>query len=123
MDIARPTPAHTRSHTPPHLRPEAHDVAIEVVDALDRLGANGRRGEWNAFLLDIRQDATGEYLVRVGVFGPIQSELTIGARPLAGGNGVASTVTQAVAEWIAKYDARSPGRAVPRRAASGSYRH
>jgi hypothetical protein len=107
MDISRLTPAPARPHTLHDARAKPHDVAAGVINALDRLCANGRGDEWNAFLLDIRQGATGEYLVRMGVFGPIQSELTVRASQLGGPDAVSSVVTRAVAEWIAKYDVPS----------------
>ena len=120
MHIARLRPEHARPHPAPDAHLTAHHLATNVVDALDRLCAGSHRDEWNVFLLDIRQEAPGEYLARVGIFGPIDGELAIHARPVTGDN-VPSAVTRAVAAWIAQHDGRmSPAPSVPVRAAGGS---
>ena len=119
MHIARPSSEHARPHLLPDARRAAPDIAATVVDALDRLCANSHRDEWNAFLLDIRQETPGMFRARVGIFGPIQGELTIDARLRGEDNTVSSTVVQAVTAWIAKYDRRvSPPHAVHLRAAT-----
>ena len=121
MHIARLSPEHGCPQPGPDRRRTTHDIAASVADALDRLCATTHRDEWNVFLLDVRQQGPGEYLARVGIYGPINGELAIVARPIAGDNGVPSTVTQEVAAWIAKYDPRrSPARPIRTQAARGS---